>query len=94
MAGVNVGGNLSGMQLGFIARTPSTWMNRYTLDGVDITDMVFGAGSSIYYDFDAFNVLNANTVLVRQRIQNSPTANQVTTIVAPRVIRLGLRASW
>lgn len=43
---------------------------------------------------DVFNVLNANTVLARQRIQNSPTANQVTTIVAPRVIRLGLRAGW
>jgi hypothetical protein len=43
---------------------------------------------------DAFNVLNANTVLVRQRIQNSLTANHVTTIVAPRVIRLGLRAGW
>jgi hypothetical protein len=43
---------------------------------------------------DVFNVLNANTVLARQRVQNSATANQVTTMVAPRVIRLGLRAGW
>lgn len=61
MAGVNVGGNLSGMQGVFIARTPSTWMNRYTLDGVDITDLVFGAGSSIYYDFDSFQEVRVTT---------------------------------
>jgi hypothetical protein len=35
-----------------------------------------------------------NTVLSRQRIQNSSTANQVRTIVAPRLIRLGVRVGW
>ena len=43
---------------------------------------------------DVFNLANVNTVLSRQGVQNSAMANQVSTIVAPRVIRLGVRASW
>lgn len=43
---------------------------------------------------DVFNVANVNTVLLRQRIQNAPNANQVRTIVAPRVARLGARVEW
>jgi hypothetical protein len=43
---------------------------------------------------DAFNLAHVNTVLSRQRIQNSSTANQVRTIVAPRLIRLGVRVGW
>jgi hypothetical protein len=43
---------------------------------------------------DAFNVANVNTVLARRLTQNSPTGNTVSTIVAPRVIRLGARVSW
>jgi hypothetical protein len=43
---------------------------------------------------DVFNVLNANTVLERQEIQNTPTANNVEEVLAPRVARFGLRVQF
>jgi hypothetical protein len=43
---------------------------------------------------DAFNALNANTILARRLQQNSATANNISGIVAPRILRFGLRASW
>lgn len=43
---------------------------------------------------DVFNLMNANTVLRRERIQNAATANQATLIVGPRVVRLGVKATW
>jgi hypothetical protein len=43
---------------------------------------------------DAFNLLNANTVLARRLQQNSPTANNISGIVAPRVLRIGGRVTW
>jgi hypothetical protein len=43
---------------------------------------------------DVFNVANVNTVLLRQRIQNSPAANAVRTIVAPRIARFAIRVAW
>jgi hypothetical protein len=50
----------------------------------------FGINPSI----DFFNLMNTNTVLARRIQQNSPTANNISGIVAPRVIRFGVRASW
>jgi hypothetical protein len=43
---------------------------------------------------DIFNVSNGNTVLARRRNQNASNANQVSGIVAPRVIRFGVRVQW
>jgi hypothetical protein len=43
---------------------------------------------------DVFNVLNGNTVQALQRVQNAATANQISAIVAPRVVRLGLKVNW
>jgi hypothetical protein len=41
-----------------------------------------------------FNLLNSNVVLARNRIQNTPTANDVTRILAPRAVRLDLGVAW
>jgi hypothetical protein len=46
---------------------------------------------SIEGSLDIFNVFNVNTVLTRNLNQAAATANQVTGIVAPRVLRLGVR---
>ena len=35
----NVGGNQSGQQSGYISRGASTGNNKWSIDGVDITDM-------------------------------------------------------
>jgi hypothetical protein len=41
-----------------------------------------------------FNVTNAATVTNRVTTQNSSTANQVTEITGPRVVRFGARFSF
>jgi hypothetical protein len=43
---------------------------------------------------DVFNVGNANTVLNRVTTQNSATANRVTEVTGPRVLRFGLRFTF
>jgi len=43
---------------------------------------------------DMSNLLNANTVLARNRVQNTPSANHVTRILAPRAVRLELDIAW
>ncbi|MEW5981323.1 MAG: carboxypeptidase regulatory-like domain-containing protein [Acidobacteriota bacterium] len=43
---------------------------------------------------DVFNALNANTILARRLQQNSSTANNISGIVAPRILRFGVRATW
>ena len=51
---------------------------------------VFGR-RSIEASMDVFNVGNINTVLTRNLNQAASTANQVTGIVAPRILRFGVR---
>jgi hypothetical protein len=43
---------------------------------------------------DIFNLMNSNTVLAQRRVQNASNANNITQILAPRVIRFGLRATF
>lgn len=43
---------------------------------------------------DIFNLTNVNTVLARRRNQTASNANQISGIVAPRVIRFGVRITW
>lgn len=49
---------------------------------------------SVEASLDVFNVGNVNTVLTRNLNQAASTANQVTGIVAPRVLRLGVRVQF
>jgi hypothetical protein len=43
---------------------------------------------------DVFNVTNENTILAQRRNQAASNANQISGIVAPRVIRFGFRVQW
>jgi hypothetical protein len=43
---------------------------------------------------DVFNVFNSNTVQALQRTQNASTANNISAVVAPRVIRVGVKLTW
>ena len=43
---------------------------------------------------DIFNVFNSNTVQALQRTQNASTANNISAVVAPRVVRVGVKLSW
>jgi hypothetical protein len=57
----NIGGNMSGQQSGFVSRGGDTRQHKYTLDGVDITDMSAVGASPVYYDFDAFEEMSITT---------------------------------
>jgi hypothetical protein len=43
---------------------------------------------------DLFNAFNGNTVLAKRRQQNATNANYVSAILAPRVLRFGIRATF
>jgi len=43
---------------------------------------------------DVFNLGNVSTVLARRTLQTASNANQISGIVAPRVIRFGFRVTW
>jgi hypothetical protein len=43
---------------------------------------------------DIFNLGNFNTIQALQRQQNAANANQISAVVAPRVLRFGVRVNW
>src|ERR671913_1643821 len=57
----NVGGNQSGQQSGYISRGASTGNNKWSVDGIDITDMSATGASPSYYDFDMLEEMQVTT---------------------------------
>ena len=57
----NIGGNMSGQQSNYVSRGGNPTNNKWSLDGVDITDMAATGASPNYYDFDAFEEMTINT---------------------------------
>src|SRR5215467_14353719 len=57
----NVGGNMSGQQSNYVSRGGNPTNNKWTLDGVDITDMSATGASPTYYDFDMFEEMTIST---------------------------------
>ena len=67
--------------------------NLYTLDLH--VDRAFRFGQlKLTPGIDVFNVTNVNTILARRRLQGGSNANNISGIVAPRVVRFGLRMQW
>jgi hypothetical protein len=58
---VNVGGSQSGQQSGYISRGANTGNNKWSIDGVDITDMSATGASPSYYDFDMLEEMQVTT---------------------------------
>lgn len=58
---VNVGGNESGQQSGFVGKGALFSDTMWNLDGVVITDTTSGGASSSYFDFDAFDEVAVST---------------------------------
>jgi hypothetical protein len=56
-------------------------------------NFTFGT-SRVSPSLDIFNIGNVNTVLGRRRNQAASTANQISTIMAPRIVRFGVRVQW
>src|SRR6195256_257979 len=57
----NIGGNMSGQQSNYVSRGGNPTNNKWSLDGVDITDMSATGASPTYYDFDMFEEMTINT---------------------------------
>ena len=57
----NIGGNMSGQQSNFVSRGANPTNTKWSLDGVDITDMSATGASPSYYDFDAFQEMTIST---------------------------------
>jgi hypothetical protein len=58
---VNVGGTQSGQQSGYVSRGSGSGNNKWSIDGVDITDMSATGASPIYYDFDMLQEMQVTT---------------------------------
>ena len=58
---VNVAGNESGQQSGFVGKGSLASDTMWNLDGVVITDVNSNGASSAYFDFDAFDEINVTT---------------------------------
>jgi hypothetical protein len=57
----NIGGNMSGQQSNYVSRGANPTNNKWSLDGVDITDMSATGASPAYYDFDSFQEMTITT---------------------------------
>src|SRR4051812_11891464 len=57
----NIGGNMSGQQSNYVSRGGNPTNNKWSLDGVDITDMSATGSSPTYYDFDMSEEMTINT---------------------------------
>ena len=57
----NIGGNQSGQQSSFISRGAAGGNNKWSVDGVDITDMSATGASPMYYDFDMLEEMQMTT---------------------------------
>ncbi|MEO7271097.1 MAG: hypothetical protein ABIX28_13840 [Vicinamibacterales bacterium] len=53
----------------------------------------FGAGHFVP-SIDVFNLTNNDTIQAIRGNQNATNANQIQAIVAPRIVRFGLRVNW
>jgi hypothetical protein len=64
--------------------------------GMDLrVDRPFRFGTlSLIPALDIFNLTNANTVAAQNRQQAATNANQISGILAPRVMRFGITARW
>jgi hypothetical protein len=58
---MNVGGSQSGQQDNYVGKGTDPTQNNWNVDGVTITDMAALGSSPTYYDFDAFQEMQATT---------------------------------
>jgi hypothetical protein len=58
---VNIAGNETGQQAGFVSKGGRQGDAVWTMDGVPITDMATAGGSPTYFDYDAFDEIQIST---------------------------------
>jgi hypothetical protein len=98
LAGVNVPSSLRGGTGAVIVLLDNVGDNRLpTVKQLDVRldrpFTVFGR-VKVVAGVDMFNLMNTNATLARRRIQNATNANTIANIVAPRVLRFGMRVTF
>jgi len=68
--------------------------NYYQIDLHVDKGVRIGGGRKITLNADLFNAFNNNVVLQQQERLNTATANNITTLLAPRVARFGVKVSF
>ena len=58
---INVGGNQSGQQSGYVSKGSTSDQSTWNVDGVNITDFAATGSSPSYYDFDSFEEMQLTT---------------------------------
>jgi len=98
LAGINVPANLRGGAGSVIVLLDRVGDSRLpTVQQLDLrVDRPFTLLNrlKVVVGVDMFNVLNTNVTLARRRIQNATNANNIANIVAPRVLRFGIRLTF
>jgi hypothetical protein len=51
-------------------------------------------GAHVVPSMDVFNLTNNSTIQAMRGNQNANNANNIQAIVAPRVVRFGVRVNW
>ena len=90
----NIGGNMSGQQSNYISRGGNPTNNKWSLDGVDITDMSATGASASYFDFDAFQEMTINTGGVDVTSNNVTTELRAQGATSGNPINLGVGGGW
>ena len=88
---VNVGGNESGQQSGFLAPGAAGSENTFTVDGVVLTDMAAVGASATYFDFGAFEevqltVSSADVTVATAGVTINPVS--YTHLTLPTILRV------
>ena len=91
-------GNRTGGQAGVaIFLNPSNALRYPALFQTDLhvdKTLAFGGNRRISLNFDWFNLMNNNVVLAQVERLNQSTAGNITTLLAPRVARFGLKVNF
>ncbi len=76
---------------------PFNTLRYATLHQLDVhVDKTLGFGKQrrVALNFDLFNIMNNNVILGQTTRQNTSTANNITTLLAPRVARFGVKVNF
>jgi hypothetical protein len=87
----------NGIGTATINLTPANSLRYPTVHTLDLNidkSIRFGGARRLTLNMAIFNITNSNTVLAQTVRQNTSTANFVTTIVGPRVMRFGARMTF
>jgi hypothetical protein len=95
-----IGGNGAGRNLGsptvFVVLDPvgDNRLPNYQNIDIHVDKVVRLATTKITPSLDIFNLFNGNTIQAIRGTQNATNANQIQAILAPRVMRFGVKFSW